>query len=323
MTKWTFVAVAIGFLIDLLVGDPSWLYHPVRIIGNAISYLEKGLRTICPTTKGGERVAGVLLVVIIVSLSTLIPGVAIFYAYRVSFALGFGLETFMCYQLLAVRSLKTESMKVYQALKTGDIMKSRHAVSMIVGRDTQELSAEGITKATVETIAESTSDGVIAPLFYMMIGGATLGFFYKAINTMDSMIGYKSDRYQYFGTAAAKLDDIVNYLPARLAGLMMMVAAYLLKGFDGRNGKQIFWRDRHNHASPNSAQTEAVMAGALQIQLAGDACYFGKVYHKPTIGDKIRAVQIEDIVRANQLLYGTAILAVLILALIRAVVNIM
>jgi len=318
MTKWTFIAVAIGFLIDLLIGDPRWLYHPVRIIGNVISGLEKWLRKIFPPTSNGERAAGVVLVIIIVSLSTLIPGVMIFYAYQVAFAVGFGLEILMCYQLLAVKSLKLESMKVYQALKTGDITKSRYAVSMIVGRDTKELSEEGITKATVETIAESTSDGVIAPLFYMMIGGAVLGFFYKSINTMDSMVGYKSDKYQYFGTAAAKLDDVVNYLPSRLAGVIMMLTAYLLKGFDGDNGKRIFLRDRHNHASPNSAQTESVMAGALQIQLAGDACYFGKVYHKPTIGDKIRAVQIEDIKRANQLLYGTAVLAVLIFGLLRA-----
>ncbi len=225
----------------------------------------------------------------------------------------------MCYQLLATRSLRDESRKVYDALKTGDMEKSRYAVSMIVGRDTQSLSREGVTKAAVETVAENTSDGIIAPLFYMMIGGAVLGFAYKAVNTMDSMVGYKNDRYRYFGTAAARLDDVLNFIPARLsAGIMILAAA--LAGFDGKNAWKIFRRDRLRHASPNSAQTEAVMAGALRIQLAGDAWYFGELHKKPFIGDPLRTVEIEDILRSHRLMYVTAALSAVIFGAVRLLV---
>ena len=217
-------------------------------------------------------------------------------------------EGFMCYQILAVKSLKTESDKVYRALKEEGIEAGRNAVSMIVGRDTDSLDEVGVTKAAVETVAENTSDGVIAPLFYMMIGGAVLGFAYKAINTMDSMIGYKNEKYQYFGTAAARLDDAANYIPARLSAWLMIGAAGIL-GLDWRNAIRIYQRDRHNHKSPNAAQTESVMAGALDIRLAGNAWYFGKLYEKPSIGDAIRAVEPEDIRRSHKLLYGTAVLA--------------
>jgi adenosylcobinamide-phosphate synthase len=210
-------------------------------------------------------------------------------------------------------------MQVYRALQTGDLEKSRHAVSMIVGRDTQNLSREGVTKAAVETVAENASDGVIAPLFYMMIGGPVLGFVYKGVNTMDSMVGYKNDRYRFFGTCAAKLDDVVNYLPARLAGLIMNLSAFA-GGFNGKNAFRIFRRDRYNHASPNSAQTESVMAGALEIQLAGNAYYFGKLYEKPTIGDPLREVEIQDIPRANKLLYISALMALIIFGAIRILV---
>jgi len=316
MMKWTCIAVVLGFLIDLLIGDPRWLYHPVRIIGNAIALVEKVLRTVFPKTKAGERIAGLFLVIIITGCSTFIPLLILYSAYRYQLWLGLLLETFMCYQLLATKSLKAESMKVYQELKKNNIAQARYAVSMIVGRDTKSLSAEGVTKATVETIAENASDGVLAPLFYMMFGGAVLGYFYKSINTMDSMVGYKNDKYRYLGTCAAVFDDIVNYIPARISGWIMILAAYIQK-FNGANAKKIFLRDRYNHASPNSAQTEAVMAGALDIQLAGNAYYFGKLYQKPTIGDAIRPIEAEDICRANHLLYGTAICAVIILCCIR------
>lgn len=316
MMKWTWIAVVLGFLMDLLIGDPRWLYHPVRIIGNAIALMEKVLRTIFPETKGGERIAGFFLVIIITGCSTVIPLIFLYLAYRYQIWLGLLLETFMCYQLLATKSLKAESMKVYHELKKDDIEQARYAVSMIVGRDTKSLSAEGVTKATVETIAENASDGVLAPLFYMMFGGAVLGYFYKSINTMDSMVGYKNDKYRYFGTCAAVFDDIVNYIPARISGWIMILAAYIQK-FHGANAKKVFLRDRYNHASPNSAQTEAVMAGALNIQLAGNAYYFGKLYEKPTIGDAIQPIEIEDICRANRLLYGTAICAVVILGCVR------
>lgn len=238
-----------------------------------------------------------------------VPGGILYLAYHISFYLGLAVESFMCYQILATKSLKVESDRVYQEIQTGDIARARKAVSMIVGRDTQNLTIEGVTKAAVETVAENTSDGVIAPLFYMVIGGALLGFGYKAVNTMDSMVGYKNDRYLYFGRTAAKLDDIVNYIPARISALLMVVSCFLCgKEFDGKRAWYIFKRDRCKHASPNSAQTEAVCAGALGIRLAGNASYFGKIVEKPYIGDAERAVETEDIKRADRLLYATAIL---------------
>lgn len=225
--------------------------------------------------------------------------------------LRFALESFWCYQILAVKSLKVESMKVYKELKKGDLPAARRAVSMIVGRDTQNLDEAGVTKAAVETVAENTSDGAVAPMLFLLIGGAPLGFAYKAVNTMDSMIGYKDEKYLYIGRVAAKADDVVNYIPARISALLMIGAAFLT-GLDGKQAWKIFRRDRYNHASPNSAQTEAVCAGALQIQLAGDAYYFGKLYKKKYIGDPLKGVTPEDIPRAVRLLYGTAWLTMLV-----------
>lgn len=316
MVKWTALALILGFLIDLLLGDPRWLYHPVRIIGNGISLLEKILRRMFPKTPGGEKTAGFFLVLFICIGSGGVPFLLLYLAYHIHTVLGIALETFMCYQMLAVKSLKAESMRVYEALKKPDLPGARTAVSMIVGRDTRSLSAAGVTKAAVETIAENTSDGIIAPLFYMAIGGPALMFLYKGINTMDSMVGYKNEKYLHFGRYAAKLDDIANYIPARISAWLMILAS-LFAGFDWKNAKKIFLRDRYNHASPNSAQTEAVMAGALDIQLAGNAFYFGKLYEKPTIGDAVREVETEDIKRANRLLYASAALGTLFFALIR------
>ena len=316
MVKWTALALILGFLIDLLLGDPRWLYHPVRIIGNGISLLEKILRRLFPKTPGGEKTAGFFLVLLICIGSGGVPFLLLYLAYHIHTVLGIALETFMCYQMLAVKSLKAESMRVYEALKKPDLPGARTAVSMIVGRDTRSLSAAGVTKAAVETIAENTSDGIIAPLFYMAIGGPALMFLYKGINTMDSMVGYKNEKYLHFGRYAAKLDDIANYIPARISAWLMILASFFA-GFDWKNAKKIFLRDRYNHASPNSAQTEAVMAGALDIQLAGNAFYFGKLYEKPTIGDAVREVETEDIKRANRLLYASAALGTLFFALIR------
>lgn len=264
-----------------------------------------------PKNKQGERIGGVILVVIVVSVSTAVPFGILYVAYHVQFWLGIMIESFMCYQILAARSLQKESDLVYLALTDKGIEAARKAVSMIVGRDTESLDEEGVTKAAVETVAENTSDGVIAPLCYMILGGAVLGFTYKSINTMDSMVGYKNEKYQYFGTAAAKLDDVVNYIPARISAVLMVVAAFLT-GMNGKNAWKIFLRDRYNHKSPNSAQTESVMAGALDIQLAGDAWYFGKLHKKPTIGDPIRTIEIEDIRRSHKLMFGTEVLAMLL-----------
>ncbi len=312
----TLYAILTGFILDLLIGDPYWLYHPVRLIGKLITIIEAVLRKIFPKTENGERKAGFLSVILVCVITSFAAWALLKFAYYFNFWYGFVLEVIMCYQLFAVRSLKDESMKVYKKLEKGDLTASRKAVSMIVGRDTESLTEEGITKATVETIAENTSDGALAPMFYMFIGGPVLGWFYKAVNTMDSMVGYKNEKYLHFGRYAAKLDDVMNFIPARLCGWLMIFASAILK-MDWKKARKIFIRDRFNHASPNSAQTEAVMAGALGIQLAGDAWYFGKRYEKPTIGDALRPVEIEDILRANQLLYATALVSMGIFSVIR------
>ena len=270
--------------------------------------MEEMIRKILPKH---ERTAGVILSVIVLSVSTALPAVLLFVCYRLHFWLGIVGESAMCYYLLAARCLRDESMKVYRALAAGDTEGARRAVSMIVGRDTDALTAEGITKAAVETVAENTSDGVTAPMFYIMLGGAAVGFFYKAANTMDSMLGYKNERYLRFGCFSAKLDDALNYLPSRLTALLMILSAYL-SGMNGGNAYRIWRRDRLNHASPNSAQTEAVCAGALGVMLAGDAVYFGKLVKKQTIGDDLRRVTPEDIPAANRLMYVTSVLMLLL-----------
>lgn len=314
-------ACVTGFLLDLILGDPSWIYHPIRVIGNLISALEKKLYV-----EEGDgktlRTRGTFLWIGTVSISTAVPCMALFAAWKIHPILYFLLQSFWCWQILATRSLKMESMKVYTALKTGSLENGRKAVSMIVGRDTKELSREGVVKAAVETVAENTSDGIIAPLFYLMIGGAGAGFFYKAVNTMDSMVGYKNDRYQDFGRTAARMDDLFNLIPARFSALLMLAATGILGIFDRRHydvkhAWKIYVRDRRKHKSPNAAQTESVCAGALSVQLAGNAWYFGKLHEKPFIGDDIRAIEEEDIKRACALLYVTAALGVLIFGVVR------
>ena len=316
--KYSIYALVLGFILDLIFGDPRWLYHPICVIGNFIAFLEKRIRKIFPKTEKGELAGGVVEVLLVCIFSFGVPCTVMCILYHYVPVVGFILETFWCYQLFAAKSLKTESMKVHDRLKNGTIEEARYAVSMIVGRDTQSLSETGVTKATVETIAESTSDGIIAPMFYMAIGGVPLMFLYKGINTMDSMLGYKNEKYLYFGRCAAKLDDVANFIPSRIAGHLMVLAAFLV-GFDGKNAAKIYKRDRRNHASPNSAQTESAMAGALNVQLAGDAWYFGKLYKKPFIGDANHPVEMDDIPRANKLMYGTAILGVLLVLCVTAI----
>ena len=306
--KYHITAFFLGYLLDLLLGDPYWLFHPIRLIGRLISSLEKKLLlTEEPKNKKAELRHGIYLVVMVLVLTVGVTMAILLVSYSIHPYAGVLVETIMTYQILAVKCLKVESMKVYQALKTEGIEKARQAVSMIVGRDTQVLDEEGVAKAAIETVAENTSDGVIAPMLYTAVGGPVLGFFYKAVNTMDSMVGYKNETYLYFGRAAAKLDDIVNYLPARISAYLMITAAFLGgKQFDGKAAYKIYKRDHKNHASPNSAQTESVCAGALGLQLAGDASYFGKVVKKPYIGDAIRKVEYEDIRRINKLMYLSA-----------------
>ena len=313
--KLSLLALVLGFILDLIIGDPHGLYHPIRLVGNLIGLLEKHMNK-KSDSPDRQMVMGWLMALIVITLSSGIPLLLLLLAYRIHPVCGLVLETVMCWQLLATKSLKDESMKVYRKLKKHDLQGSRHAVSMIVGRDTEVLDETGVTKAAVETVAENTSDGVIAPMFYMAIGGAFLGWMYKSVNTMDSMVAYKNDRYLYFGRIPAYLDDIANYIPARLAGLLMVLASFLVR-LDGTHAFAIFKRDRYNHASPNSAQTEAVMAGALNVQLAGDAWYFGELHKKKTIGDDIRPVEAEDIVRANKLLYGTAVVSLVIFTLVK------
>ena len=299
MTVW---AVLGGFVLDALFGDPAWLPHPVVYMGKAISKLEKFLRPRLSKTPQGELLGGAIVAFCLPVGTFLLTGLVCWGAARLHPLLGLAVQMFWCGQALAARGLVQESTNVYKELKKPDLPGARKAVSRIVGRDTAELTAEGVTKAAVETVAENASDGVIAPLLYMLIGGAPLALTYKAINTMDSMLGYKNEKYLYFGRIPAKLDDAANYLPSRLAALLWVAAAAFTHN-DAKGAWKIWRRDRRNHASPNSAQTESACAGALGVQLAGPAYYFGEYYAKPTIGDALRPVEPEDILRANRMMY--------------------
>lgn len=312
--KYHIIAFFIGFLFDMILGDPYWLPHPIRAIGNLISRLEerllgKKLEELEEAKRDmkKELQRGRWLVVLVVLVSVIITALILLSAYSIHSYLGIAVEALMTYQMLAAKCLKVESMKVYDCLKKQDLEAARTAVSMIVGRDTKVLDETGVAKAAIETVAENTSDGVIAPMLYTALGGPILGCFYKAINTMDSMVGYRNKRYLHFGRAAAKLDDVVNYIPARISAYLMIVVSFVAgEAFNGKQAYRIYRRDNRKHASPNSAQTESVCAGALGIQLAGNASYFGKMVEKPYIGDALRKVEYEDIRRANRLMYLTA-----------------
>ena len=306
--KWSLYALAAGFCVDLILGDPHGLPHPVVAIGKLVSGLEKLLRRLFPATARGENMAGGVLWVLVAGISTAVPALVLWGCRRVSPWLRLVVESVMCWQILATKSLRVESMKVCHALETGDLQASRQAVSMIVGRDVSRLDEAGVARAAVETVAENTSDGVVAPLVFLAIGGAPLGFFYKAVNTMDSMLGYVEPPYRNIGLVPAKMDDVMNFLPARLSALLMLAAGALL-GMDVKRGWRVFRRDRFSHASPNSAQTESVCAGLLGLRLAGDAWYHGVLHKKPYIGDSVREIERQDIPRACKLLYGTAFLA--------------
>ncbi len=315
--KWSLFALILGACIDLIVGDPHSLPHPVVAIGKLISLLERLFRRLCPKTKGGEITAGALIWILTAAISAAVPALLLWGAHWLSPWLRLALESVMCWQILAARSLRDESMKVYTALKTGTLEQARYAVSMIVGRDTARLTEQDVARAAVETVAENTSDGVIAPLLFLALGGAPLGFFYKAVNTMDSMLGYVEPPYKNIGCIPAKLDDVFNFLPARLSAFLMLAAGALL-GLDVKNGWRIFRRDRYQHASPNSAQTESVCAGLLGLRLAGDAWYHGVLHKKPYIGDEVRQIEYEDIPRTCRLMYASAALGLVLFAAIKA-----
>ena len=316
------IAFVCGFVLDLVFGDPHALPHPIRLIGTLIAGLEKKLLKLQMRDEKKEFYKGILLVVLVLFSTGAVAALVLVVAYWLHPVAGIVIESVMTYQILATKCLKDESMKVYQSLNEQGLEAGRVAVSMIVGRDTNVLDETGVVKAAVETVAENTSDGVIAPMLYTALGGPVLGFVYKAVNTMDSMVGYKNDKYLYFGRAAAKLDDVINFIPARISAYLMIAAAYIGgKAFDGKQAYHIYKRDRRNHASPNSAQTESVCAGALGIQLAGDASYFGKVVKKPYIGDAHRAAEREDIVRVNRLMYVTAVISEVLCLVIMFVSN--
>lgn len=324
------IAIILGSILDCILGDPHSFPHPVRFMGRGIKALERllypsvaGSRTkkdVSIKDKGGSAgkiddrrnkkacLAGFILVFIMVVATLIVSGGIIWIAERIHPLVAMLSRIIMCYQVLAARSLADESHYVKEALLQKDIIQSRKRVAMIVGRDTECLGQTGVIRATVETVAENTSDGVIAPLFYMLLGGPVAGMCYKVINTMDSMLGYKNDKYMYFGRPAAKLDDVVNWIPARISAYAMTMAAFLLPECDGKEAARIHKRDAKKHASPNSAQTESVCAGALGVQLAGDAYYFGKKVHKPVIGDAKREIQVQDITRGVKLMYLAAAL---------------
>ncbi len=300
-------ALLLGFGLDLLLGDPEHLPHPVCFIGRLIHKTETFLRAKPVLTAKQECLRGGLLCLWVVLVSTAIPLLLLYFAYRLHTAVGFVLESLLSWQILATKCLGKEAEGVYRVLQTGDLPQSRRQLARIVGRDTANLDETGICKACIETVAENTSDGVIAPLLFCTLGGASLGLCYKSINTMDSMLGYKNERYLHFGRCAAKLDDFANFIPARVTAGLMLLATGLL-GYDLKHAWHIFWRDRNAHASPNAGQSEAVCAGALRIQLAGNASYGGMLFEKAHLGDALQAVSANDILRAKRLLYATAIL---------------
>ena len=331
----------ISFLLDLLIGDPTILPHPVILMGRMINLLEGGLRALFPATKRGERAAGTVLAIVMPVLTLFITGGIWFliagHGGKWAIPALMLLDIFWGYQAIAVRDMLKESANVYRCLCEEGLEAARKAVGRIVGRDTGELSEKEIIRAAIESTAESFSDGMFAPMFYLSLAGSPAAMWYKSINTMDSMVGYKNDRYRYFGWAAARLDDIVNFIPSRIAGLLIASAAFICQktkpegvkaGITGKNGDsepricgrrafKIRKRDRLNHASPNSAQTEAAMAGALGVRLGGGASYFGKFVEKPYIGDDLREVEREDILRANRIYLTASVLGTSLGSLIR------
>ncbi|MFT9493689.1 adenosylcobinamide-phosphate synthase CbiB [Anaerosolibacter sp.] len=310
--------IVIGYGMDLLFGDPYWLPHPIRFIGNGIKHVENILRKFFKGDRQ-ERTGGMILTVVIVALTYGITYLLLHMAGMIHPYLKIGLETFLIFQILATKSLDRESRKVYIQLKEGNMPEARKYLSYIVGRDTKDLDANEITRGTIETVAENISDGIIAPLIYIYIGGAPLGMAYKAINTLDSMVGYKNEKYLNFGRASARLDDFMNYIPARLTAFFIVAAAAFL-GYNWKDGVKITKRDCRNHKSPNSGYPESAVAGVLGIQIGGTNTYFGEKVHKPTIGDPTRPLEKDDIKRTIGIMYAASAAGMFCLMMIKYLV---
>ena len=311
------IEITLGFLLDLIIGDPQNPIHPIRIIGSLCKTIEKFFRKIL---KKSLKVAGLMTWILVILIVFLFNYYLLKGAYAINNIFGVVLASIMIYFCISTKALKVEGLKVVKYIIKDDIEGARKQLSYIVGRDTENLDKESILKAVVETVAENMSDGVIAPLFYAGIGGAPLAFLYKAVNTMDSMFGYKNDKYYDFGYFPAKLDDVFNYIPARLTGYFTVVIAFVL-WLDYKNSFKIYNRDKNNHSSPNSAHPEAAVAGALGVRLGGANYYFGKLVEKPTIGDNLEKVDLNKVNQTNRILYGVSILGYIMTVIIRCILN--
>lgn len=308
-------AVMLGFALDALLGDPKWFPHPVCAVGKLISFMEKLLRRLFPPRKGAMVFAGVVLWIVVCGVSFTVPFLVLRFLSRINFWLGFAANSILCWLIFARKSLSEAGQHVYRAVKES-VEEGRKAVAWYVGRDTAELTEEGVIKAAVETIAENLTDGVVSPLIYMLIGGAPLGMLYKAVNTLDSMVGYHNEKYEYLGKFSAKMDDIFNFVPARLSALCIIAGAGMLR-LDNRSALRIYRRDRNLHKSPNAGQTESACAGALHIQLGGDASYFGKTVRKAAFGDPLRRVNRTDILATIDLMNAASVLALALCCAVR------
>ncbi len=311
--------ILLGFLLDLILGDPQGWPHPVRWIGSSITSLQKFIRNFCVTDRD-LKWGGLCLWLVIVSGTFAITWLLLYLVSLWSWWLNFFLTTLLTYSILATKCLKDAAIAVYQVLKLGTLQEARTQLSYIVGRDTQHLDEQQISRAVVETVAENTVDGVIAPLFYLFIGGVPLALAYKAINTLDSMVGYQTPKYKAIGYVSAKMDDLFNYIPARFSWLLLSMAAAILK-LNGKDALFIGWRDRYQHKSPNCAWPEATVAGALGVRLGGPNNYFGELVEKPWIGDEKRNIKLVDIKTTIYLMYVSAVLALLLFTTIYLIVS--
>lgn len=308
--------LTIGFILDLLIGDPNNPFHPVRGIGLLASKLETIFRKLL---KNSLKIAGLIVWMITIILTFAITYGIIFVCMKINKYLGVIVQGIIIYFCISAKGLVVEGYKVIKYLNEGNIEKSRKQLSYIVGRDTESLDSKGITRAVIETIAENMSDGVIAPILFAGIFGAAGSMAYKAVNTMDSMFGYKNEKYIKFGYFPAKLDDLFNYIPARVTGIFIIISSFFLKR-DYKNSFKIYKRDRYNHTSPNSAHPEAAMAGALDIQLGGANYYFGKIVEKPVIGDKIKEIEINDVKKTAEILYLSAVMGFILMVIIKFII---